>query len=141
MTNADDDIIQIFSPMMSHTTVARCGNHPAVDGVNTCDSCNRYLCAECLRAPIELNSRVYYFCKDEACQKEYQRSLRPRILKVLTLLWGLVFPLVTLLIYVSLNLFDFRAEFGGKYLGKSIVWSAVLTGSINATLRGRRKTG
>jgi hypothetical protein len=141
MGNVGDDIIPIFGPTRNHTTVARCGNHPAVEGVNTCDSCNRYLCAECLGKPIELNSRVYYFCKNEACQKEYQRTLRPRILKVLTLLWVLAFPLLTLSFYVSLNLADFHADFGSKHLGKSIVYGAVMTGSIYATLRGRRKTG
>lgn len=136
---ANDDIISLFGSKKSQITVAKCGNHPEIYGVNTCDSCNRYLCDECLGPPQELNSRVYYFCKDEACQKKYKATLRPRIFSVLILLWVLVFPLTTLFFYIFLNLLDFDGDFTVRHLGKSIVYAALVTGSMYKILRGRQK--
>ena len=77
-----------------------CANHPAKAGENLCDSCDRYLCAECLGAPIKrpvakarklINDilraeslgppsnqlgRLYYFCNKEACRRAYRAKVK-----------------------------------------------------------------
>lgn len=53
-----------------------CDNHPAKAGENLCDSCDRYLCAECLGAPIDRYGRIYYFCNKEACRRAYVAKVK-----------------------------------------------------------------
>lgn len=77
-----------------------CDNHPAKAGENLCDSCDRYLCAECLGAPINRpvakaskliddilsveslgapanwRRRLYYFCNREACHQAYLSKVK-----------------------------------------------------------------
>jgi hypothetical protein len=77
-----------------------CDNHPANAGENLCDSCDRYLCAECLGAPVNRpvakaskliddilsaeslgapanwRRRLYYFCNKEACRRAYRAKVK-----------------------------------------------------------------
>lgn len=53
-----------------------CDNHPAKAGENLCDSCDRYLCAECLGAPINRPGRLYYFCNKEGCRRAYVAKVK-----------------------------------------------------------------
>src|SRR5262249_10962377 len=97
------------------------------------------LCDECLGPPQEFNFRVYYFCKDEVCQKKYKATLRPRIFSALILLWILGFPLITLFFYIFLNLLYFNGDLTVRHLGTSITSGALATGSLYKILRGRQK--
>ena len=116
-----------------------CCNHPETPGVSLCDSCNRFLCAECLGPPKELNYRAYYFCQNAACQKAYKTRLKPRILFVLFLLWTLAFPLITLAFYLYINLLNMTTEFTFRFLGQSIVYAAITVSLIYKALRGRQE--
>jgi hypothetical protein len=53
-----------------------CDNHPAKAGENLCDSCDCYLCAECLGAPVNRLGRLYYFCNKEACRQAYLSKVK-----------------------------------------------------------------
>lgn len=53
-----------------------CANHPEKAGENLCDSCDRYLCAECLGAPVNRPGMLYYFCNREDCRRAYVAKLK-----------------------------------------------------------------
>jgi len=136
---ADDDIISVLGSQSNQPIVAKCSSHSDAAGVSTCDSCNRFLCVECLGAPKELNFRVYYYCKDEACQRAYKSALRPRIRRVLFLLWGLGFPALTFLIYLLINIWTQEDEFSLRYLVPSIAGAASGIATYAKILQGKQK--
>jgi hypothetical protein len=135
----NDDIITILSSKSDKIIGAKCSNHPEVAGVSTCDSCNRYLCGGCIGPPKEFYFRVYYYCKDEACQRAYISALRPRIRRALIFLWGLGFPALTLLFYLMLNMYAQMDEFTLAYLVPSIAGAASGIASYARILQGKAK--
>ncbi len=133
----NDDIISILSSKSDQIIGAKCSIHPEAAAVSTCDSCNRYLCGECIGPPKEFYFRVYYYCKDEACQRAYISALRPRIRRALILLWGLGFPALTLLFYLFMNMYVQADEFTLAYLGTSIAGAASCIASYGRMLQGK----
>jgi hypothetical protein len=135
----DDDIISILGSKSDQIIGTKCSKHPGGAGVSTCDSCNRFLCGECIGPPTEFYFRVYYYCKDEACQRAYISALRPRIRRALILLWGLAFPALTLLTYLAMNIAVHADEFTLAYIVPSIVCSASAIATYARILQGKVK--
>jgi len=50
----------------------KCFNHPDIDSLSLCHSCERYFCKDCL-----VEGAQYYYCKDEECQNALENDLLP----------------------------------------------------------------
>lgn len=77
---------------------SKCSDHPEKDSFQICDSCNRFLCRDCIEEIKWFPGRVFHYCYRKSCNAAFLNKAR----KWLT---GFgVFMLVFLILIVALSI-------------------------------------